>query len=286
MHNKLYQRQVRQRDCLVARSFTLVELLIVTAVLLILVSLLQPSLTKAFHSARSIACKSKLSQIGVGAQVFANSHDDHLPLSGDWDNDWNVTPVKARDADRKKYSWYRSGNDFRPVPFFSALAIEMGAKIRTDSWTNLRDDVESSKVQVYTPFVCPASKKVELSVITCGSQMEYTDYAPNREITNYTPTTSENCPIGNVNRICYPSRVMLCGDAKQYNKTDRLYFLHNGKTSTLATYYKTNDIWAPTFDLIRHQGDMQVLFVDGHSETVSIDPDDLAKVGLNKGVYP
>ena len=60
-------------------GFTLVELLIVIAILSILAGLLLPALGKARERARSIACLSNFKQIYIGAMSYANENDDYLP---------------------------------------------------------------------------------------------------------------------------------------------------------------------------------------------------------------
>lgn len=60
------------------RAFTLVELLVVIAILAIVISLLSPSLSLAQRSAKSIACLSKLKQLGVAAQLYSVDNDQKL----------------------------------------------------------------------------------------------------------------------------------------------------------------------------------------------------------------
>jgi prepilin-type N-terminal cleavage/methylation domain-containing protein len=59
-------------------GFTLVELLVVMAILGVLVSLLLPGLTNATESARSTACRSKISKIYGGTALYANDHRGEL----------------------------------------------------------------------------------------------------------------------------------------------------------------------------------------------------------------
>ncbi|MBL9127243.1 MAG: prepilin-type N-terminal cleavage/methylation domain-containing protein [Verrucomicrobiales bacterium] len=60
------------------RAFTLVELLVVVAILSILASLLLPALAGAKERARGIACVNNLRQTGIALQVYAGDHDDRL----------------------------------------------------------------------------------------------------------------------------------------------------------------------------------------------------------------
>jgi prepilin-type N-terminal cleavage/methylation domain-containing protein len=61
------------------RAFTLVELLVVLAVIGILVGVLLPALAGARHSAQAIASASNLRQIGVGLRQYLNEFEERLP---------------------------------------------------------------------------------------------------------------------------------------------------------------------------------------------------------------
>lgn len=62
-------------------NFTLVELLILTAVLAILASLLLPALRSALEKAGSIQCVNNLKQTGLNLQMYAADHQDMIPVS-------------------------------------------------------------------------------------------------------------------------------------------------------------------------------------------------------------
>ena len=61
------------------RAFTLVELLVVVAVIGLLVALLLPMLGRAQQAARAAKCGNNLSQIYKAARLYSNSYGDLLP---------------------------------------------------------------------------------------------------------------------------------------------------------------------------------------------------------------
>lgn len=60
-------------------SFTLIELLIVIAIIAILAAILLPALQKARESSKKIKCLSSLKQIGIFTQLYANVYNGNLP---------------------------------------------------------------------------------------------------------------------------------------------------------------------------------------------------------------
>ena len=68
--------------CKTNARFTLVELLIVVAIIAILAGMLLPALNSAREKARSISCLSKIKQVNLEMNMYADSHDDYLPPRG------------------------------------------------------------------------------------------------------------------------------------------------------------------------------------------------------------
>lgn len=62
-----------------SRSYSLIELLVTIAVLVVLASLLQPSLVRLVENARKVECASHLKQISLGSLTYANDFDGLFP---------------------------------------------------------------------------------------------------------------------------------------------------------------------------------------------------------------
>ena len=61
------------------KKFTLIELLIVVAVIALLMSILLPSLSRARESAMLAVCMSQLKQVGVGFGLYAKNNKGYFP---------------------------------------------------------------------------------------------------------------------------------------------------------------------------------------------------------------
>ena len=65
------------------RAFTLVELLVVLAIIAVLAALILPVLGRARESARATACLSNLHQIGLALQIYVQENHNKLPVMRD-----------------------------------------------------------------------------------------------------------------------------------------------------------------------------------------------------------
>ncbi|MDG1899802.1 MAG: prepilin-type N-terminal cleavage/methylation domain-containing protein [Phycisphaerales bacterium] len=63
------------------RGFSMIELLVVLAVVMLLTGLLMPGLRSARHSAYSVICGANERQIGIGFLLYSEDHSGHLPVS-------------------------------------------------------------------------------------------------------------------------------------------------------------------------------------------------------------
>jgi prepilin-type N-terminal cleavage/methylation domain-containing protein/prepilin-type processing-associated H-X9-DG protein len=70
-----------------ARAFTLVELLLVMAIIAILAALLLPVLGRTKESARATACLSNLHQVGIALQIYVSDNNNKMPVMRDVSTD-------------------------------------------------------------------------------------------------------------------------------------------------------------------------------------------------------
>ena len=77
------------------RAFTLVELLVVMAIIALLAALLLPVLGRAKESARATVCLSNLHQIGIALQIYVQENNNKLPVMHDVSPD----PAVSRSGD-------------------------------------------------------------------------------------------------------------------------------------------------------------------------------------------
>lgn len=92
------------------RAFTLLELILVMAIITILAALMLPAVSRARLKADRVKCVSNLKQIGAGFHLFANDHQGRLPME-----------VSIREGG--SLEWVRGGNAFK---HFQALSTELG----------------------------------------------------------------------------------------------------------------------------------------------------------------
>lgn len=91
-------------------GFTLIELMVVMAVLSVLMAILMPVLARARQQGQSIVCLSNLRQLAIAAQVYVNNNDGYYPIayrnkltdSATISYCWDFTTIKSWDTGQIK----------------------------------------------------------------------------------------------------------------------------------------------------------------------------------------
>jgi prepilin-type N-terminal cleavage/methylation domain-containing protein/prepilin-type processing-associated H-X9-DG protein len=200
------------------------------------------------------------------------------------------------------------------VPLPAALAAPLGfVKRGADDWYQL-ENILNNETGVWRAFMCPATRGPDrprhnfgiqlnvpegqvtfVKVTAAGFGYEWSsnsDYAPNEGIFGYHYNTSTRRRLnGNTGWIRRASQVVLFSDAKGRNQRSGLLAdpwicwtpsLSSTGPVTLADALMQdgNAYDAASFDYIRHRGKMNIVFADGHVETVRITAGDLRRCYL------
>ncbi len=121
-------------------AFSLIELLIVIAIIAILAALLMPALGKARGSALKIQCASNLKQIGHGFAQYQADNEDYYPILSN--------PLAWTKGDVDDASWYNMGH---VALNRIAMYLVPGAQSCTRPWPNDSEPVSAV-------FFCPANQ--------------------------------------------------------------------------------------------------------------------------------
>ncbi len=94
-------------------AFTLLELLVVLAIISILVAVIIPSLSKARENARRSICLSNLKQIGASATMYSDDHSGAFPNAFDGTSDGNSNIETGDQPDKWGRLYPRYINDVK-----------------------------------------------------------------------------------------------------------------------------------------------------------------------------
>jgi prepilin-type N-terminal cleavage/methylation domain-containing protein/prepilin-type processing-associated H-X9-DG protein len=275
------------------RAFTLVELLVVIGIIAMLVAILLPALNRAREKANMIKCLGNQRQIGQAYLMHAAEHRNYVPTAGlIHQPEWNATPAGMRDRAMVKYLYYTDGGVLRPLPMPAALAPYFGQSLRTDSRQNLERDLDSGPAREL--FTCPTQAREGItyygSMLTDGSSPSvniWSSYIFNEEPLGFARYGTYVRGQGNLNRLRGAADVMMLGDGKPRGGQGGWLVIYATQNGTTISHAATNTFGsgdASNFDFKRHQSRMNIVFMDGHAETVVVTL--TPRAALMSGVIP
>src|SRR3954447_13591745 len=132
------------------RAFTLVEILVVIAIIGVLVALLLPAIQSAREAARRGQCANNLKQIGLACLNHEDVHK-HWP-SGGWGYDWTADSNRGYGPDQPG-SWVFNVLDF--VEEGNVRSLEKGLTITSPGFQSASTTLHQTPVAI---FNCPSRR--------------------------------------------------------------------------------------------------------------------------------
>lgn len=217
------RREKKRRD-----YFTLIELLIVIAIIAILAGLLLPALNSARMRANSVTCLNQLRQIGTGMISYTRDYQDYVPFCR---QKWNNT-----------------------AQYMDSWIVMLWPYVGNSSYGNFFSGRK-------TIFLCPAAPPDQVYQHTYqGTLYSITSYGWNTYCGCWTDNSQFNGFVSEprmakkITANKRPSRAIVCADG-QMQKDDQKNML------TVYDYTTALDRLS-----LRHPGETdQVLYADGHA---------------------
>ena len=171
-------------------AFTLVELLVVVAIIAILMALLVPAVQKVREAANRTTCSNNLKQMALAV----NAHITELKYFPSGGRSWDEMRVMngSTPANFRSQSW---GWAYQILPYMEQKTL----------WANTSDSVVEGKV---LPFLnCPSSRPPTLRTYSDGTSRFMMDYAANGGmlVVPYDPAPPGSNSVANPNPDATPT---------------------------------------------------------------------------------
>ena len=236
---------------LMKRNFTLVELLIVVAIIAILAGMLLPALNAAREKARSITCVGGLKQYGLSFQNYFAAFSDFFPCYTDGNN----TEI----CSFWRHQMMRSG-----ILSYKTFQGPYG-KEHTDvnHCPRLPRSTQTGTSQPGVSFTCDLNS----SYLMNGVYLDYLGFGPaaaSKDGSNY----RKGCKLSVVKQ---PSQLSILAEKADPRDFDREFFGSNSFYNITSFHSKANPNTDGNnvIDLTAHGVNSNFLFTDGHVTTMN-----------------
>ena len=235
-------------------GFTLVELLVVMAIIAVLVSLILPAVQQVRETARKLDCLSHLRQIGLGVQQYYEIYNGDFFLHHPFDADV-VAFSGAADSFAEIY-W-----EDKIMPFIGSAAeseesvAKQGKNVATNAIYRCLSDTS-----IPAPFVDDSTGKIEGLQHRTSYVMNSLLSHKSRRYGRWTFARFQN-EIGLSNFICFSER-----DAQAFTPPSE----NDPRQDDYDIWLGTNII-QPWISYKRHNGAANYLYLDGHASTKSFE---------------
>jgi prepilin-type N-terminal cleavage/methylation domain-containing protein len=176
-------------------AFTLIEVLVVVAIIALLVAILIPSLALAREQARIVKCTAHLSNFPKATYMVSTDHKGYGPLIGRQDEWENADPSHTK-YDYQQGMFGASGQQLKPWPLALARTLGEASLKRAEQYYELAYKKDPSyffgKYGKHEIYLCPSDKDPVHDVWSPRDMYGVCSYAANEDVLGITnPTDCE-----------------------------------------------------------------------------------------------